>query len=104
LDHDQRHTLNVGADVNLPRRSYASTNVSYASGFTNGNPPPDHLPQHTTLDLSFGKDFGERFAASLNALNLANRHLLTDNSVTFGGFHWNNPREIYAEFRYRFHY
>jgi hypothetical protein len=24
--------------------------------------------------------------------------------VTFGGFHWNNPREIYAEFRYRFHY
>jgi len=24
--------------------------------------------------------------------------------VTFGGFHWNDPREIYVEFRYRFHY
>jgi hypothetical protein len=24
--------------------------------------------------------------------------------VTFGGFHWNNPREIYVELRYRFHY
>jgi len=104
LDHDQRHTLNVGADIDLPGRSYASTNVSYASGFTNGDPPPDHLPQHTTFDLSLGKDFGERFAASVNALNLANRHLLTDNSVTFGGFHWNNPREIYVEVRYRFHF
>ena len=27
-----------------------------------------------------------------------------DNSLTFGGFHWNDPRQIYAEFRYRFHY
>jgi len=27
-----------------------------------------------------------------------------DNSQTFGGFHWNNPREIYIELRYRFHY
>jgi len=27
-----------------------------------------------------------------------------DNSLTFGGFHWNSPREIYAEVRYRFHY
>jgi hypothetical protein len=27
-----------------------------------------------------------------------------DNSQTLGGFHWNNPREIYVEFRYRFHY
>ena len=33
-----------------------------------------------------------------------NRRVLLDNSVTFGGFHWNEPREIYAEFRYRFHY
>ncbi len=108
LDHDQRNTLNVGGDVGLPWRSYASTNVNYGSGFTNGFPgmpyAGDYLPAHTTFDLSLGKDFGERFSASLNALNVTNRRVELDNSVTFGGFHWNNPREIYLEVRYRFHY
>jgi hypothetical protein len=108
LDHDQRNTLNVGGNVSLPWRSYASTNVYYGSGFSNAFPgqpyPGDHLPQHTTFDLSIGKDFGERFSASLNALNVANRRIELDNSQTFGGFHWNAPREIYAELRYRFHY
>jgi hypothetical protein len=27
-----------------------------------------------------------------------------DNSLMFGGFHWNLPREINVELRYRFHY
>ena len=108
LDHDQRNTLNVGGDVTLPWRSYASTNVYYGSGFSNAFPgqpyPGNYLPQHTTFDLSLGKDFGERYSISVNGLNVANRRVELDNSVTFGGFHWNNPREIYAEFRYRFHY
>jgi hypothetical protein len=108
LDHDQRNTLNVGGDVTLPGRAYASTNVYYGSGFTNAFPgqpyPGASLPQHTTFDLSLGKDFGERFSAALNAINVANRRVELDNSVTFGGFHWNDPREIYLELRYRFHY
>jgi outer membrane receptor for ferrienterochelin and colicin len=108
LDHDQRNTLNVGGDTTLPWRSFASTNVYYGSGFSNAFPgqpyPGAYLPGHTTFDLSLGKDFGERFSASLNALNVANRRVELDNSVTFGGFHWNNPREIYVEVRYRFHY
>jgi TonB dependent receptor len=108
LDHDQRNTLNLGGDITLPWRSFASTNVYYGSGFSNAFPgqpyPGDHLPQHTTFDLSVGKDFGERFSASLNILNVGNRRVDLDNSQTFGGFHWNNPREIYVEFRYRFHY
>ena len=108
LDHDQRHTLNFGGDVALPWRAYASTNVYYGSGFSNAFPgkpyPGDHLPQHTTFDLSFDKDFGERFSVSLLALNVANRRVDLDNSQTFGGFHWNNAREISVEFRYRFHY
>jgi hypothetical protein len=108
LDHDQRNTLNLGGEVLLPWRSYVSTNVYYGSGFSNAFPgqpyPGDHLPQHTTFDLSVGKDFGERFSASLNALNVANRRIELDNSQTFGGFHWNAPREIYAELRYRFHF
>ena len=108
LDHDQRNTLNIGADTTLPWNSYASTNVYYGSGFTNALPgqpyPGDYLPQHTTFDLTLGKQFGEHFTASLTALNVANRHVELDNSITFGGFHWNNPREIFVELRYRFRY
>ena len=108
LDHDQRNTLNVGADVSLPWHSYASTNVYYGSGFHNAFPdtpyPGDYLPGHTTFDLSLGKDFGERYSASLNGVNVANRRVELDNSTTFGGFHWNNPREIFVEMRFRFHY
>ncbi len=108
LDHDQRNTFNIGADLTLPYRAYASTNIYYGSGFTNAFPgqpyPGNYLPQHTTFDLTLGKDFSERFSASVSALNVANRRVELDNSVTFGGFHWNDPREIFLELRYRFHY
>ncbi|MBZ5682258.1 MAG: TonB-dependent receptor [Acidobacteriia bacterium] len=108
LDHDQRNTLNLGGDITLPWHSYVSTNIYYGSGFSNAFPgqpyPGKYLPGHTTFDLLAGKDFGERFSVSLNALNVANRRIELDNSTTFGGFHWNNPREISVELRYRFHY
>jgi outer membrane receptor protein involved in Fe transport len=108
LDHDQRNTLHVGGVVSLPWRSYASTDVYYASGFSNGSPSPahpgDHLEPHTTFDLTLGKEFGERFSVSLNGINVANRRVLLDNSFTFGGTHFVNPREIFAQVRYRFHY
>ena len=105
LDHDQRHTLHLGARYDLPFHSYASTDVYYASGFTNGDPmvPGEHLQPHTTFDLSLGKSFGERFSVNIQALNVANRRVLLDNSFTFGGTHYLNPRELYAQVRYRFH-
>jgi hypothetical protein len=108
VDHDQRNTLNVGFNVTLPWHAFAATNVYYGSGFTNGMPdaqyPGDYLPQHTTFDLSLGKNFGEKYSVSVSGLNVANRRVLLDNSLTFGGFHFNDPRQIYVEFRYRFHY
>ncbi len=108
VDHDQRNTLNAGYNTTLPWHTYASTNVYYGSGFTNGLPgvqyPGNYLPSHTTFDLSLGKTFAEKYTVSLTALNAANRRVQLDNSLTFGGFHWNDPRQIYAEFRYRFHY
>ena len=115
LDHDQRNTLNVGGQVSLPWRSFASGNVYYGSGFSNGNGPVhvlgasccsslDYLPQHTTVDLSLGKDFGESFSISVSGLNVTNRRVMLDDSLTFGGFHFNNPREIFVELRYWFHY
>ncbi|HKS81221.1 MAG TPA: TonB-dependent receptor [Candidatus Acidoferrales bacterium] len=104
LDHDQRNTVNAGFEASLPWHSYASMNVYYGSGFTNGAPPPDYLPGHTSVDISLGKSLREKYSISVSALNVANRHLLIDNSLTFGGFHYDNPREIMVEFRYRFHY
>ena len=110
VDHDQGNTLNFGANTMLPWQAFASTNVYYGSGFTNGAPdaqyPGNYLRQHTTFDISMGKSFGERerYRLSLTALNVANRRVLLDNSLTFGGFHFNDPRQIYVEFRYRFHY
>src|SRR5437588_605674 len=108
LDHDQRHTLHIGSRFSLPWRLFAFSDVYYASGFTNGGAPQmspgDHLQPHTTFDLSLSRSFGERFSASLQALNVANRRVLLDNSFTFGGTHYINPREIFVQLRYRFHY
>ena len=110
VDHDQRNTLNIGVNSSLPWQVFAATNVYYGSGFTNGNPdaqyPGAYLPQHTTFDISLGKSFGEKekYRVSLTSLNVANRRVLLDNSLTFGGFHYNDPRQVYVEFRYRFHY
>jgi outer membrane receptor protein involved in Fe transport len=107
LDHDQRNTLHIGGQYSLPWNSYVSTDVSSASGFTNGNSPPDpndHLQGHTTFDLSLGKSFGERFSVNVQGINVANRRVLLDNSLTFGGTHYLNPREVIVQVRYRFHY
>jgi outer membrane receptor protein involved in Fe transport len=107
LDHDQRNTLHLGGNVRLPWHAYASSDMYYASGFTDGKAQPggnSHLQAHTTFDLTVGKDFGERLSVSVTGLNVANRRVLLDNSFTFGGTHYNNPREIYVQMRYRFHY
>ncbi len=108
VDHDQRNTLNVGFNANLPWHAYASTNVYYGSGFSNGFPgqpyPGNYLPGHTTFDLSVGKSFLEKYSVSVTALNVTDKRVELDNSLTFGGFHWNQPREVYAQFEYRFHF
>jgi len=108
LDHDQRNTLHIGGQLSLPWHVSASTDVSYASGFTNGDAPQmapgDHLQPHTTFDLALSKEFHERFTVNLQAINVANRRVLLDNSFTFGGTHYLNPREIFVQLRYRFHY
>jgi outer membrane receptor protein involved in Fe transport len=115
LDHDQRNTLNLGVQSTLPWRMSISGNVYYGSGFSNGNGPAvlglasccsalDYLPAHTTIDLSLSKTIGENLTVSASALNVGNRRVMLDDSLTFGGFHFNDPREVFVEVRYRFHY
>jgi outer membrane receptor protein involved in Fe transport len=111
VDHDQRNTLNVGLNTTLPWRMFAGTNVYYGSGFTNGLAGTPlwpytggYLPQHTTFDFSMGKTFLEKYTLSLTALNVTNRRVILDSSPTFGGFHYNELREIYVQLSYRFHF
>ncbi|MGB6975415.1 MAG: TonB-dependent receptor [Terracidiphilus sp.] len=111
VDHDQRNTLNTGFTANLPFHSWFATNVYYGSGFTNGlagsGEGPyqgNYLPVHTTFDISAGRSFGENWSASASILNVANHRVLLDNSITIGGFHFNDPRMVSATLRYRFHF
>lgn len=103
LDHDQRHTLSTGVNLMLPWRLWTDFNANYGSGFVDGE-GPEHLPSHETFDLSIGKSFGERLDVRLTGLNLSNHRYLLDNSNTFGGTHFVNPREISVQVKYRFHF
>jgi len=109
VDHDQRDTLNTGFKANLPGHTWFATNVYYGSGFTNGlagsGAGPyqgNYLPVHTTFDSSIGHSIGERWKLSASVINVTNHRVLLDNSITIGGFHWNDPRMIAVEARYKF--
>lgn len=111
VDHDQRNTLNTGFTANLPVRTWFASNVYYGSGFTNGlagaNTGPyngAYLPAHTTFDISAGRSWSERWKVSASILNVTNHRVLLDNSITVGGFHFNDPRMVSVELRYRFHF
>jgi len=105
LDHDQRDTFHALFTAKLPWGLTAGGNLYYGSGFTDGDSPvPAHLPGHTTFDGSLRKAVTERLTVMVAALNAMNRRFLLDNSETFGGTHYAEPREIYVQVRYRFHY
>jgi outer membrane receptor protein involved in Fe transport len=106
LDHDQRDTFTTGFNFALPWKTSADFSLSYGSGFLNGDGDvaPSHLPNHTSFDLALAKSFGEKLTLRLTGLNLSNNHYMLDNSNTFGGTHFANPREISAQLTYRFRY
>jgi hypothetical protein len=111
VDHDQRNTLNSGFTARLPRNMWFATNVYYGSGFHNGlagsGTGPyqgDYLPAHTSCDISAGHVMNKHWKLSVSVLNITNSRVLQDNSITMGGFHYNDPRIIFAEARYRFRF
>jgi outer membrane receptor protein involved in Fe transport len=103
LDHDQRNGFSTVLSFKLPHGLWATPGVNFGSGFVNGDGPA-HLPPHTTADLALGKDLGEKWSFAVNGTNVLNNRYLLDTSNTFGGTHTVNPRQIYGEVRYRFHY
>jgi outer membrane receptor protein involved in Fe transport len=107
LDHDQRHTMTLGSFLSLPRDSYIFGELHYGSGFPNQEAEatdPTHLPGHVRLDLGGGKRFGKNWSVTVNVLNVTNGSYLLDNSPLLGGVHWVEPRQIWAEVRYKFRY
>lgn len=103
LDHDQRDAFTTGVNLALPWRTWMDFNVNHGSGFLDGE-GPQHLPAHTTYDVSVGKSFGESWSVRFTGLNLANNRYLLDNANTFGGTHYSNPLELSVQVRYRFHF
>ena len=103
LDHDQRDTLTTGVDVKVANATWVSGTVDYGSGFLEGD-GPDHKPAHAVLNLHGTRGLGKQWTVVLTGLNLTNTHFLLDESNTFGGTHYNSPRQFSAGVRYRFHY
>ena len=103
LDHDQRNTLSTGFNLSLPWKVSSDFNVAYGSGFVDGDGPA-HLPSHTIYDLALQRSFGESWSVRLTGLNIGNSRYLLDNSNTFGGTHYVNPRELSVQLKYRFHF
>ena len=111
VDHDQRNTLNTGFTANLPLHTWFATNVYYGSGFSNGLAGAGEGPYQRTLSARphhlrcFRRpQLRRNWKVSANVLNVTNHRVLLDNSITIGGFHFNDPRMFSAELRYRFHF
>ena len=93
----------AGFHAALPFRVSASANLSYGSGFLDGE-GPQHLPDHTEFSFSLSKSIGERLSVAFTAQNIGDGRYLLDNSNTFGGTHWNYLRQVSGQIRYRFHF
>ena len=78
-----------------PMDRRASLGGPYQGDYLQGTPP---------LISRWAKTSGSASAPQCVALNVADHRVLYDNSLTFGGFHWDLPREVYVQVRYRFHY
>jgi outer membrane receptor protein involved in Fe transport len=106
--------LTLGSFLSLPWDSYLFGELRYGSGFPDlgdedhghGAEPAGatHLPGHARLDLGGGKRFGNKWSVAINVLNVTNGSYLLDNSPLLGGVHWVEPRQIWAEVRYKFRY
>jgi hypothetical protein len=103
LDHDQHVTFNSGFELTLPREYWMATTVLYGSGFLRGD-GPEHLSPHVTGDVAVGKNVNERLALRLTATNVTNASFLNGLANSFAGTHYQNPRELAVQLRWKFHY
>lgn len=103
LDHDQRITFNTGFELLLPRRVWTSAMLLYGSGFLLGD-GPNHLSPHATGDVAVGTNVTPNLSLRLTVTNIAEAQFLTGFANSFAGTHYQNPREIGCQVRYKFKY
>lgn len=103
IDHDQRDTISGGTQMSLPNRFYVSTSLNFGSGFLDVN-GPQHLPAHTTGDFAIGKAVGQNWNVNFTALNVSNSRFMLGRDSAFAGTHFNDPREVMVQVKYRFHF
>ena len=103
LDHDQRVTFNTGFELLLPRRFWLPAMLPYGSGFLLRE-CPDHLSPHTTETSPPARTSRRTWSLRVTVINIANAAFLTGFANSFAGTHYQNPREIAAQVRYKFKY
>ncbi len=93
LRHDQRNTLNLGANGRLPWQVFGGINLYYGTGFANGSqgipgsPYNDaYLPGHAQVDLSLGKESREKYTFAVERGECGKPPSFGRHSLTFGGF------------------
>jgi outer membrane receptor for ferrienterochelin and colicins len=105
LDHDQRHTLSVGAEYHIERyQAWINANFRVGSGFpdASGTFVRSRLPGHAIVDLAIGKTFFQRWEAKLELENLTNNVYPINLSSEFNGSHYSAPRLVTFRLGYRF--
>jgi hypothetical protein len=95
LDHDQRDTVTAGVDMEVDQATQVSVSAGYGSGFLEGD-GPDHKPPHATVNLQATRALAQQWTAFITILNIGDTHFLLGESNTFGGTHFNSPRQISA--------
>jgi len=103
LDHDQRVTFNTGFELLLPQQLWVSGMLLYGSGFLLGD-GPNHLSPHTTGDVAVGKECDEGPVAATDGDQYRRRPIPDRFANSFAGTHYQNPREIGFQVRYKFKY
>lgn len=103
LDHDQRVTINTGFELTLPQQFWLSGMLLYGSGFLLGD-GPDHLSPHTTGDVAVGDNPTKNLSLRVTIRNIADAEYLTGFANSFAGTHYENPREIEFQVRWKFKY
>jgi len=94
----------VGACLVLPFFASLLPLTASAAGVSSAMACCAGRPGHCHSGLLPKRYTQSRLNQALQTVNVTNRRFLLDSANTFGGTHFAEPRQIYVELRYRFHY
>ena len=104
LDHDQRNTVTSVLSLSSAGPRVGDAGVSVRLRLSEWRRPLAPAAALHLRPVDRQDDSARSVTVSASAVNIANTRYLLDTSNTFGGTHYINPRQIYGEVRYRFHF